>query len=233
MKMNKSCISLGQGCQVSLHISKFLRPKTETHIFDNMVANFKTVIEVMKVKKFKQDDFVNYCINYNSKNHWRVRCNGEQIPLNENWITDKELIECKNFLLISPHYIDKGKYNAKITDFTNMMNRRLYRFKNELRKTNFINFFYCANEQFIPHYIPSPEDVKEFHDLLEFLNPNIQYKLNILVHPEHHELGKKYKYENDRTEVFLLEYKEESSKKRINWPDYNLNWKQTLRPDLQ
>ena len=231
--MNKSYISLGQGCQMSLHISKLLRRKLETHIFDNMVTNFKTVIEIMEIKKFKQDDFVNYCLNYNSQNHWRYRCNGENVPLNENWITSKELIECKNFPLISPHYIDKGKYNTSIITFTDMMNRRLDRFKNELGKTNFINFFYCANEQFIPHYIPSLEDMKEFHDLLRFLNPKIQYKVNILVLPEHHESAKKHKYENERAEVYLLEYKDKLSQKRINWADSNLNWKQTLHRDLQ
>lgn len=226
--MNKSYISLGEGCQMSFYIDKLLKGKTETHIFDNMVTNFKTVIDVMKVEKFKQSDFVNHCVNYNSQNHWKYRCNGKKVPLNKNWIKSKELIEWKESLLISPHYIDRGKFSAAINTFTDMMNRRLDRFKNVLSKINNTNFFYCVNEQFAPHYIPSVDDLTEFHDLLTSLNPKIQYKLNILVHPEHHECINSNQYENENVEVFLLEYKDKSSQKRIDWMDSNLNWGHTL-----
>lgn len=231
--MNKSYISLGQGCQVVFHINKHLNCRVKTGIFDQMITNFRTVIETMKLEKFKQDDFVNYCVNYNSQNHWKYRCNGENVPLNTNWERSKELIECKDFLLISPHYIDKGEYNTGVTSFTDMMNRRLYRFKNELSKTNFINFLYCVNGQFVPPYIPSLEDIKEFDDLLKFLNPKLQYKINILVHPEHHELAKKYKYENERVEVFLLKYKDKLNQHRIDWTDSNLNWEKALHRILR
>ena len=224
---NVVLISLGQNCQMQKHIHR-ITGKSNTNIFDNIGVNFESVINILRVEKFVQNDFVNHSVNYDSKYHWKYRCNGENVPINKNWIKNKELIECKNFILISVHYIDKGEYNNKINDFVDMMNRRLNRLKNTIQKNEHIDFFYCANAQFTPHHIPSIENLKEFDYMLKTINPKTKYKLNILIHPEHHQEIDGVEYNLKNVNVCKLEYKDNTKHERLDFMDDNLNWGETF-----
>lgn len=225
-EVNLEFVSLGQACQMSFHIKRILGPQ-KSQIFDNMVVNFDSVISLLKLSKFTCSDFTNRVINYDSRHHWRFRCNKQNVPLNKNWVEGKELIECTKFLMISPHYIDIGQFDREISNFTLMMNRRLDRFKQIIKESSPV-FFYCANHQFVPHQIPSSKKIEEFNSLLKQLNPHIKYNLNILIHPEHH-----YSINNINTNppginIYKLQHKHGKHTHRQHFMEPNLNWDETL-----
>ena len=214
-------LSLGQGCQVAKHMQTLIEPGP-TGIFDTVVTNFRSVLDVLKSSRFTRRDFTDQRVFYDPSYHWR----GENISSDvSSWDPGKTLIEHKKYMFISPHYINLGEYAAKLDDFVSMMNRRLSRFIDTIKTHDRVHFIHCINAQFTQVYIPTKIDIDDFNNHVKTLNKNLKYKLSIAVHPEHKStFDHQYEHTN-HADVYYLEYTTSNTPSRIDWMDSNLNWR--------
>lgn len=214
-------LSLGQGCQVAMYIRSLLGSEP-TGIFDTVVTNFRSVLDILKTGGFTRSDFTDQRVFYDPAYHWR----GENVSsYTSSWIPDKTLIEHKKHLFISPHYIKLGEYVAELDNFVSMMNRRLTRFINTIKTHDNVHFIHCVNAQFTQVYIPTKTDIDDFNNYTKTLNKNIKYKLSIVVHPEHKSIFDEQYEHTAHADAYYLEYTTLNTPLRMDWMDSNLNWK--------
>lgn len=179
-------LPIGSACRVRESYDRIIKIKRETNFFDWIVSNFETVLYFIKNidKKIEADDI--YDTN-------------KLVP-----IINKRIICHKKVRIQFLHDMDGDKtYESQLPEFLDKLNRRLKRLKEHIKFNSYIDFLHLVdasnssfdffyNPEFRESniYIPSNKMIDKFVFYIKKINPNLDFKLNLLIYPEHSDENK-------------------------------------------
>jgi hypothetical protein len=178
--MNKYYISLGDACSVAYQLQQN-RLKKESLPFDWIrVNNFKDVINIFK------DNFSNFC----DIDSLQLIKKTNNFPIvndifpNENNNSETYVYHHKIYNIDFFHDFHTDIKNLDtVKNFVDKYNRRIIRLYDILKSNNEIIFIRDENK-----YSINNETINMFIQLMNEINPNMNYKLNIVIH--NHKLKK-------------------------------------------
>ncbi len=163
-------ISLGNACKVRESIDRFNGTSQETHLFDWVISDFESVVEIIKAlvnnkeeELFNQETFINEGTFVNNQSHYNL--------------SHKQI----NFKSIHDVRVNKP-YEEEYKSFIDKYIRRCKRLRDEIRQhIEPIHFIY-----FITHkeYIPTIEQIYYFIVNIQNLRKELPFYIHLLVPPE-------------------------------------------------
>ena len=202
-------ISLGFGCQVKFQISK-LHLEQETHFFDWIISDFKTVLHILKNinddKLIIGEKFTDQPVFMPGK----------------SWHDPFHKIECYDFKMITIHDFPSNKNYIDCMDkFVKRYNRRLSRIKKLINSDENIHMIHCIDHLFTEGYIINNDDINNFKAYLSNINPKNNCFLHIAIPPKYKNIDLNYLIQ-DKVYVYYLNDTEECV---ADWTNQNFNWK--------
>jgi hypothetical protein len=200
--------SLGGACQVKYHIDKHVKNE-KTNFFDWLITNFKSVLYILEnidnPKLLNKD-------NFSDKPVFMER---------ESWVETKHKIENKIFKMISVHdFPSDVPYLDYMDDFLLKYKNRLDRLKNILFLDENIHMIHCVDHQFSNEFQFCQEDIIEFFNILQKINPNHKCFLHIAIAPKYSNVNTD-ELTYDNTFIYKLTKKENVEE---DWTNENFNW---------
>jgi hypothetical protein len=162
-------IPFGSACLVRQSIDKYFNSKRPTNLFDWNLTCFKTILYIIQnINK----PFVAYEFN----------------DMNQICLTKHRMISHKDlpFMIIHDFPIDKS-YDEYMPEFLEKYNRRKERLKQTiLLKNKNIHFIHFLDTNLSGSiYIPSSDELCEFYNAINEINPDCKAHLHLLVHPNY------------------------------------------------
>jgi hypothetical protein len=200
-------LSLGHACQVKYQLD-MLFGKKETHFYDWLVTDFKSVLYVLN--NINDDAFLDKSQFTNSNVFYN----------RDSWVLTNHKIEHINFKMISVHdVLSTCDYVTQMDDFVAKYKRRLLRFKELIQSDDVIHMVCCIDHQYCDGYIMTNDDISTFFNLLYGINNNNKCTLHILLPPPYHELS--LDITHPRAFIHKLTIINDI---KHNWKNDNYNW---------
>ncbi len=171
-------ISLGSSPKVIEAINRFNNYFREITFFDNVLCNLETVYLILNNinTPITETDLIN--------------------TNRENNVTGNKIINHINMRLsfISDFPLNEP-YNTYMPVFLNKINTRMFRLKNTILNNSCIDFIHCldddtnfnfkCNPNFKQSniYVPNNQTIHNLVDAIKKINPNLQFKIHIIVNP--------------------------------------------------
>lgn len=198
-------ISLGSACVVKHNIDRFSGHK-ETNFFDWLVTNFKTVTTILKDIDnrwfLSKDKFVQ---------------NGVWSDVDET----KHIMDNTDIFMRSKHDVSIcNDYDSELYNFIEKYNRRLDRLKTYINGDKTIHMIHCLGYQYNgDEYVVTQEDINNFHNYINNINPNIKCFLHIAVPP-------KYNVNLNHLKLYktFIYYLNDKYQVPHDWKSENYNW---------
>ena len=169
----------GTSCKVREAIERYNCCKIETNIFDWLITNFEAILYCIENidKPFTADDF------YDAKYVW----------------SSHKTIFHKQIKFDSIHDCDlNNSFENEMPMFLAKYNRRLNRLKNYILSNTKLDFIHLIDFIHYPTfqssrchhstktgelYIPTSQQLHDFHNAIKKINPNCNYRIHILLPP--------------------------------------------------
>lgn len=197
-------ISIGSACVVRYTIDRFSEKK-ETNFFDWLITDFKTLLTILK----------------DIDNRWFLT--KDKFVCNGVWTASEYKVEHKEIKLVSPHDVfSNNDYESQLDGFISKYNRRLDRLKNYINGNNNLHMIQCLDYQYTSEpYIVTQEDVNNFYNYINNINPNNKCFLHIVVPPKYNGIDLTHLNSN-KTWVYYLNYNNQESSEW--WTNENYDW---------
>jgi hypothetical protein len=205
-------VSLGSACLVKYNIDRFFE-KDKTNFFDWLITDFKSVLFILK--NIDNRDFL-------SKSNFT--CTGVMSKgIAEQY--DSYKIEHNIIKMISLHDISTTTedYLDGMDDFLAKYNRRLDRLKNIISGNTNVHMVFCLDFQYETNAPTiSNEDVKEYFEYINKINPNNRCFLHIVIPPKYNNLNLDYLKTNNTYVYYLVNVYNRTNSKW--WTNESFNW---------
>ena len=202
--MGYKIISIGHACQVKHTIDRFFM-KQETIFFDWLLIDFKSVLYVLKR--------INNPQSFITRNKF--------LYLYPKYETGCHKIGHYDFKMISSHDFPLSiPWLRTLPSFIDKYTRRLQRFKNILQETENIHMIHCIDHQFREGYFITNEDITEFFEYINAINPNNKVYLHIAVPPKYNSVDLTHLIQDKVYVYYLVDTKQS----KIDWKNENFNW---------
>ena len=197
-------ISIGSACVVRYNIDRFSKKK-ETNFFDWLITDFKTVLTILK----------------DIDNRWFL--SQDKFVQNGIWAKTHYIVDNINIRMRSIHdVVVNTHYNFQLNNFISKYNRRLDRLKNYIKGNNNLHMIHCLDHLYESEpYIVTQEDVNNFYNYINNINPNSKCFLHIVIPPKYNGINLR-DLKSNKTCVYYLNYNNQESSDW--WTNENYNW---------
>lgn len=202
-------VSVGSCCVVRYTIDRFSEKKKETNFFDWLITDFKTLLTILK----------------DIDNRWFLT--KDKFVCNDIWIASEYKVEHKEIKLVSPHDVfTNNDHESQLDGFISKYNRRLDRLKNYIKRERNLHMIHCLDYQYTSEpYIVTQEDVNNFYNYINNINPNNKCFLHIVVPPKYNGIDLTH-LKSNKTSVYYLtsKYEVSSESSPLWWTNENYDW---------
>ena len=202
--MGYKIISIGHACQVKHTIDRFFM-KQETNFFDWLFTDFKSVLYVLK-RINNPESFISRNKFIYSKSKHAIGCHN---------------IEHRDFKMVASHDFPLSiPWLHTVPFFIDKYIRRLHRLKNIIQGAENVHMIHCIDHQYREGYFMTKDDIADFFEYINAINPNNKVYLHIAVPPKYNSVSLNHLIQDKVYIYYLVDTKQGKN----DWTNENFNW---------